>query len=90
MAKEKNKTKEQIPTGKAKYIKLFESELVDLGMKKETKTRELSNLIREKLGLPEVTAVRSSKRREVKLALGLSEDATQKEINDAILERLAK
>ena len=38
--------------------------------------------------MPEVNTIRSSKRRELKIALNLPDDATQKEINEAMLEIL--
>lgn len=95
MAKE-NKTKESKEVsgdlGKRVAIVFYENEMSKIaqGLKidKDARPREISNVIRKLAGVPEIQTVRSSKRRELKVALGLPEDATQTEINEAMMKKL--
>ena len=91
MAKEKqSKTKEEKVEDKKTYINFFESEMSklrsELGLGKEAKRGEISNAIRKKLGMEERKAVRLGKRQALIKKLGLDDDATQKDINDAVME----
>ena len=93
MAKETKESKKVSgELGKRVAIVFYENEMpkiaVGLKIDKDSRPREISNAIRKFAGVPEVQTVRSSKRRELKLALGLPEDATQTEINEAMMKKL--
>lgn len=95
MTKEtESKTKVNTTTdlGKRVAFVFYENEIPKLvaGLKlpKDTRPRDVSNAIRKIAGVPELQTVRSSKRRELKIALGLSEDATQTDINEAMMKKL--
>lgn len=70
------------------YIIFQEQELEKFGIGKTPRPRDVGNLIRKKFGLPELATIRSSKKRELVEALDLNSDATQAEINQAMLEKL--
>lgn len=89
MAKKKQNTNTSEESEDKKiYVIFHKSDLPKLGLKKTAKARELANYIRKKIGLSELTTIRSSKRKELIEKLGLSEDASQKDINDAMMEKL--
>ena len=89
MAKKKQNSKTNEETEDKKiYVIFHKSELPKLGLKTTAKARELANYLRKKVGLPELTTIRSSKKRLLIEKLGLDEDASQKDINDAMAERL--
>lgn len=92
MAKTKqNKEKPEVgELGKRVAIVFFENEMPDIvkGLKldKGARPKEVSNAIRKLVGVPEVTITKATKRKAVIEKLGLSADASQKEINQAILD----
>ena len=90
--KAKVETKVDSELGKRVAIVFYENEMpkIATGLKldKDCRPRDMSNAIRKLAGVPEIQTVRSSKRRELKLALGLPEDATQTDINNAMMKKL--
>lgn len=85
MTKKKPNTSEETEDKKI-YVIFHKSDLVKLGLKETAKARELANYIREKIGLPELKTTRSGKKQKLIEKLGLDEDATQADINDAVME----
>jgi hypothetical protein len=87
MTKEKNIKEE---TNKVKDKRLFPvfytSELKYFNLNEDARPLEVATVIREKFEMPIRT--KQTKTSELKKKLGLSKDATQKEINEAILKKL--
>lgn len=82
--KEKIKYEDKTET----YLRLSDEDLKILEVDKGKSTKETVAAIRKFLDLPEV--FKNTKKQELIQKLGLERDATQKEINVAMLERVSE
>jgi hypothetical protein len=82
--------KQNKKSGQKVYLTFDREELTKFGLDADAKPVELRNLIRKKFGLPAIVSSKSSKSRELRIALGLPEDAKQSEVNKAALARVTK
>lgn len=86
MAKGKTKTKQAVSEDRKLITTFYESELEYLGLKSDAHPIELATVVRAKFGIP--ARVKQTKRKELKEKLGLPADATQKDINEAMIKKL--
>lgn len=84
--KTKRKVEQKETSNKRISVGFFESEKHYFGLDADASNKDIGKAIRKKFDMPE--PVKHTKRKELKEALELPDDATQKEINEAMLKRI--